>query len=644
MTVPPEGARPPAPDACAIAVGAVSALGLGVDAYRPGLPGAGARSAITRDPVLEAAGLRRPLAARAPAALGVAPGADRATDLLRAALAPVIAGLDAVRPGWRGERVGIAVGTSSGGMLTAERFFAARASGVVPVDVARGATYFAPLDDALTELGLAHAAPRTQILAACAASTVAIGLALRWLERGACDVVLAGGYDGLSVFVASGFEVLRATTASRVRPFRVGRDGMALGEGAAILALVRGDDTRGAPVFARVAGFGASNDATHITAPDRTGGGLARAASAALADAGLPPSRIDLVSAHATATPFNDAMESRAVAASLERPGERPGELASPVVHPFKAQIGHTLGAAGALETLAAADALATGIAPAAAGGEDDALLDPDAPALLLDRAEPRPLGAALKLSAAFGGSNAALVLVPSGSPSGRSRRPLRPVHLRAAARVTSADLVALAEATGVARDRLARLDPLCRLGLAAVAALAAVPGIGRDALAGAGIVAGHALATLDTNDGYDARLRARGPTAVEPRVFPATSPNALTGECAIVFKLTGPSFAVGAGLDGAMEALAAAAELVRAGDADRMVVVAADDAGPAARDLLRFAGWEGRALAPGAAALLLSADATGSTRAVPLDVPIAHGGDGPLGHLALLRWLDGPL
>ena len=192
-------------------------------------------------------------------------------------------------------------------------------------------------------------------------------------------------------------------------------------------------------------------------------------------------------------------------------------------------------------------------------------------------------------------------------APSGRRARTARPAYLRAFAHVEGADLGALAAATGAPRERLARLDGICRLGLAAVAALAAE--VGRDALAGAGIVAGHALATLDTNEGFDARRRARGAPLVDPRVFPATSPNAIVGECAIVYKLTGPSFAVGAGLDGAMEALARAVELVAAGDADRVVVVAADDAGPASRDLVRLAGWEGRALARGAVALLLAAD-----------------------------------
>src|SRR5262249_59682709 len=169
----------------------------------------------------------------------------------------------------------------------------------------------------------------------------------------------------------------------------------------------------------------------------------------------------------------------------------------------------------------------------------------------------------------------------------GRPARAGRTAPPGASARVEAAALGALSAATGVARDRLARLDALCRLGLAAVAALAAE--VGRDALAGAGIVAGHALATIDTNDGFDARKRAKGAGVVEPRVFPATSPNAIVGECAIVYGLTGPRFSVSAGLDGAIEALRDAADLVAAGDTDRMVVVAADAARPAAHDLVRL-------------------------------------------------------
>jgi 3-oxoacyl-[acyl-carrier-protein] synthase-1/3-oxoacyl-[acyl-carrier-protein] synthase II len=314
-------------------------------------------------------------------------------------------------------------------------------------------------------------------------------------------------------------------------------------------------------------------------------------------------------------------------------------ERVPPVVHAFKAQIGHTLGAAGVLETLAAADALERGVAPATAGGEG-AALDPDAPAEVLDRAEARALGPALKLSAAFGGSDAALVLAPPSAPSGRPRRHRRAVGVGAWARVVDADLVALAAATGIARDRLARLDGLCRLGLAAVAALARGLSHGNDALRGAGIVAGQALATLDTNDAYATQLRARGPTLAPPRVFPATSPNAIVGECAIAFRLTGPSFAVGAGLDAGMEALAAARELCAAGDADRIVVVVADDAGDASRELLRAMRLSHRELARGAVALLLGPFDGG--REVPIDLAPSHDGGGAIGHLSVLGWLGG--
>lgn len=618
----------PLPCASVIAAGAVSALGHGADAYRAAEAGRPARIAWTVDETLAAAGLQRPLAARAPAALEGAPAfEDRAAALLACALDQLLRSLDERRPGWRAERIGVAMGTSSGGMLTAERFFAARARAIAAgsqadedlAPLARRATYFAPMVDALAAHGLSNVRRRTLLLAACAASTIAIGLGVRWLDRGACDLVIAGGFDGLSVFVAAGFEALRATTATGPRPFRKGRDGMCLGEGAGLVALVRRGEEQGARATFFVHGFGASTDAVHITAPDATGSGLARAAQAALRDAGQ--TTVDLVSAHATATPYNDAMEAKAIRAAA------PGH---PVVHPFKAQIGHTLGAAGVLETLAAASALEAGIAPAAAGEGE---LDPEAEVTLLARGEARPLERALKLSAAFGGANAALVV--SARPEDRPAHARRPVFVTAGAHVTDSDLAALSEATGVPRDRLARLDALCRLGLSAVAALAAK--VGRDALRGAGIVAGHGLATIDTNEAFDAKKRARGPTGVEPRAFPATSPNAVAGECAIVYKLTGPSFATGAGLDGATEALAGAAELVAAGDAERMVVVAPDDAGPVARDLLAAAGLADRPFARGAVALLLTAEPGGPE--VDLDALPDHD-RGPIGHLALLRWL----
>ena len=599
-------------DVAVIAFGAVSALGEGAAAVRAGTVGEKARVAIARDEELARAGLARPFVARA--SIGACP--DRATTLLGRALAACAADLDGARPGWWRERVGLVLGTSCGGMRAAEEAYAALARGESLPDPER-ATYFGPMARAARSLGL-PLDPALLVLGACASSVLAVGLAMRCLARGGCDLVLAGGFDDVTVFVASGFEALRATTGSPPpRPFRRERDGMSLGEGAAVLALARNPPR---PRFF-VAGFGASSDAVHLTAPDREGRGLARAALAALDEAGRP--EIDLVSPHATATAFNDPAEARAIARALA------GQRGVPVVHPFKAQIGHTLGAAGALELLACGDAMVRGVLPAAAG---EGALDPDAPARLVDVTLPGAVRAGLKLACAFGGANAALVITPG--PRAPTRSP-RPVYVRAIAHAgVEPSLGALAASAGVPAERLARTDPLVRLALAALVRLEARCGT----LRGAGVVVGSALATVETNAIFAARIRQRGAQAAAARLFPYTSPNVVAGECSLVFGLTGPSFAVGGGLHAALEALVAGVLLVEGGDAERVVVVAVDETGPTTRAMA------GDALLSGAVALLLSASPE-QARARVGEVHLRRGppASGPLaaGHRALLPLLD---
>ncbi len=566
-----------------VAVGAISPLGTGEAAFAVGAVGERPGTAVGRDDALTAAGLARPIAARAPFET-LDP--DRARGLLAGAAEMLVKDLDRVLPGWRARRLALCIGSSAGGMPSLEHALGARSrSSRVDASIARCALYDGPL----SVLRSWFDAPVVQVLAACASSTVALGLGARWLDANLADLVIAGGYDALSDFVATGFEALGATTASELKPFRTDRDGMALGEGAALVALARASETRRA--YGYVLGFSVTNDAAHVTAPDPEGRGLARAARAALDDAATPPSDIDLVSAHATATPHNDRAEARAITEVLG------GDAPNAVVHPFKATIGHCLGASGALEALAALGAMRDGVLPAA---RSDGPIEPGFSSRLLTRNEAGVARACLKLSSGFGGSNAALVVVPtlggSGSPplhaterppETRARRTVR--VLAEGQLVTEPSLDAIGRFALVDPARTARLSSAGALAATAVAsALAACVSLERSR---AGVIVGTSVACLEENEAFDRVRRERGPRAVEPRRFSRTSPNLPAGECAIAFGFLGPAFAMGGGPSGPLEALLVGADLVAAGDADYVVVVSCDEVGTVAGDLFSAAG-----------------------------------------------------
>jgi 3-oxoacyl-[acyl-carrier-protein] synthase-1/3-oxoacyl-[acyl-carrier-protein] synthase II len=460
--------------------------------------------------------------------------------------------------------------------------------------------YFAPLT-ALSVLGV-EPVLRVQLLAACASSTIAIGLGCRWLEAEHADLVIAGGYDALSVLIAAGFESLGATTEKQPAPFRCDRDGMALGEGAALLALGR-HSLDGAPMLGCVVGFGAASDAVHVTAPDPEGAGLARAAERALAEAAEWGQSIELVSAHATATPLNDAAEARALRRVL---GAR---ATSVVVHPFKAAIGHTLGASGALEALAALDASKRGILPGALGSSE---IDPEFAGVLLPRNAPGHARHVLKLSAAFGGANAALVLGTESPTLGqRVPRRRREVRLQSTGGPqTALDVGAIARVLSPAcpSAHWARLDSVSELAVAALGD--AISGVEHWLPEKTGVVVGTSSATMEVNQRFDSKRRTDGVTQVEPRRFPATSPNLCAGQCNIAFGLLGPSLAVGGGLAAPVEALLVAHDLLEAGDCEAMAVVAVEDSGEQVRAAWSSAGWP---VPPrGAAAVILCASQAG--------------------------------
>jgi len=233
---------------------------------------------------------------------------------------------------------------------------------------------------------------------ACVSGVMAIQQGCSLIRRGKADVVLVVGVDVLSHFVLSGFSALKSLDPLGCRPFDSKRNGLSLGEGAGAIVLAKSHSPAST---LSVTGCGSSNDANHLTGPSRDGAGLALAAMRALRSAGVAPEQIDYINAHGTGTLYNDAMESLAL-----------NTVFAGKVPPFssaKGMLGHTLGAAGIIETIICCIAMKNGVLPGTPGLE---VPDPAAPRsiLLLPRQNffPRRI---LKINSGFGGINGALVL-----------------------------------------------------------------------------------------------------------------------------------------------------------------------------------------------------------------------------------------
>ena len=240
---------------------------------------------------------------------------------------------------------------------------------------------------------------------ACSSGAGAVAEACTRIRSGAADLMFAGGGDVLTPFVVSGFAALQALTTSAVRPFDRRRDGLALGEGAGLLVLEEFERARrrGAPILAEILGWGLAADAHHMTSPAPQGEGLARAAHDALTEAQVAPGQVGFINAHGTGTVLNDRAEAAAIRAVL-------GEAAARVpVNAIKPVVGHTLGAAGALEAIVCARALREAVVPPTLGCEEP---DPECGGLFIAGREPvaRRCGTALSLSSGFGGHNVALL------------------------------------------------------------------------------------------------------------------------------------------------------------------------------------------------------------------------------------------
>src|SRR6516162_8441049 len=250
------------------------------------------------------------------------------------------------------------IGTTSGGMSFGQDYYRAlhRHCGL-----RRSPQWIAnyppqkPVVDAQEAFGIS--APCQIIANACASGTNAIGHAFECVRSGNYQRVLTGGYDALSELVFVGFDSLQAATPEKCRPFDRDRSGMVLGEGAAVLALenLESASARGARIMAEIIGYGISTDNYHLTQPDPSGSGPRRVMERALLSADCSADDVDYINAHGTATIFNDAAEGEAIR-------ELFGQVS---VSSTKSMIGHSLGAAGAIEAVVCLLALQAQLLPA---------------------------------------------------------------------------------------------------------------------------------------------------------------------------------------------------------------------------------------------------------------------------------------
>ncbi len=232
---------------------------------------------------------------------------------------------------------------------------------------------------------------------ACISGVVAIMTATRYLQSGAYSHAVVTGGDIATEFVISGFQSFQALSPNPCKPFDINRSGLSLGEGCGTMVLSTLPGIAGKPSIT-VAGAATSNDANHISGPSRTGEELSWAINQVMCQAKVTPSEVSYISAHGTATPFNDEMEAKAI--------ELSGLLHAPV-NSFKGYWGHTLGAAGLVESIAAIASLRNNLVYRSAGFET---LGVPAELNVINTTHPVELNTCLKTASGFGGCNAAIL------------------------------------------------------------------------------------------------------------------------------------------------------------------------------------------------------------------------------------------
>jgi 3-oxoacyl-[acyl-carrier-protein] synthase II len=494
------------------------------------------------------------------------------------------------------ERCGLLLGTTLHGMRAAGRFLRSKNHGDLK-DFLAGAV----LRNATEGFHFNGASLTT--CSACSSSLGSIALAMTMLRTGELDLVVAGGYDAISEYVYGGFNSLRLVASGPVRPFTRGREGMKLSEGYGIVVLERAEDAaaRGARPLAAVLGFGESADAHHLTQPHPQGEGAARAMTQALADAGVTIDEIDLIAAHATGTPDNDASEFAALSRVF---GQKLPHI--PVVA-FKSHLGHTLGGAGAVELILSALALRDQVVPACANVQRE---DVEFDNLNVTTGDPRRarIRFTLNTSLGFGGANTCVTLgLPAETPSPvQSRRPMKrpdrdvfitgigtvfpgaigneqflalrsnlvlPEHQ--SGRVTDEEILPLLNAR-----RVRRMSEYVKLSLAATVLCLRDAGVenDREFSESCAAILGTTQGSTGYCEAYYSQIVNEGIAGANPMMFAEGVPNAAAAHLSLMLSLKGPCQTVIGSRTAGLDAIRLAWTRIAAGEWERAVVGAAEE------------------------------------------------------------------
>ena len=460
--------------------------------------------------------------------------------------------------------------------------------------------------------GLPVGGARVTCSSACASAFSSLGHARSLLEAGDADIVLCGGYDPVSEYAVAGFHSLRVVTMDRLRPFAADRMGMQVSEGYAVFVLERAADAkqRGKQARAMIAGIGESSDCHHLTQPHPEGKGAASAMADALNDADLDASSIGLAVAHATGTRDNDAAEAKALQQVFGKQ--------APQVVALKSRLGHTLGAAGALEAGIARACLDAGCLPTTASVTPEEVGEPVQLATGSPPELETPIPHLLSSSLGFGGANVGLIQsTPNhkaqfdqdkGDPSTKMHHPVAITgigvvlpgvvcagvptenQLWETGTIASSDLK-----TNLPRAKTRRLSPLTRMALKATDLALQSAGIDPTEQPGLDAPAQQRpaclLATANGSPSYAIDyykpLVEQGYKSANPLLFAEGVPNAPAAHISMFYQLHGPSQSIIGTHTSGLDAIALAINRIASGRWNIAIVCIAEEDHPLVREVV---------------------------------------------------------